>query len=96
MSSHSIPSELAALTLGEVAVIRGVRVVRRSLFGYQVAAGQDLLDAGEAALRLAGGMGLAKASEVCFRCAGDGRGRRGRGVCGVCRGRGTVARRSAA
>ena len=40
--SRSIPGELAALALGEGAVIRGVRVVRRSLFGYQIAAEQAI------------------------------------------------------
>jgi hypothetical protein len=98
--SRSIPGELDALALGEGAVIRGVRVVRRSLFGYQVAAEQTLLDAAEVALRIAriegSAGGLAKGTEVCFRCAGDGRGRRDRGVCGVCHGRGTVIRGSAA
>ena len=101
--SQSIPGEIAALALGEGAVIGGVRVVRRSLFGYEVAAEEALLDAAEVALRIAaaaavarGAAGLAKGTEVCFRCAGDGRGRRDRGVCGVCHGRGTVARRHAA
>jgi hypothetical protein len=98
--SQSIPGEIAGLALGEGAVIHGVRVVRRSLFGYQVAEEEALLDAAEVALRIAAiagrAEGLAKGTEVCFRCAGDGRGRRGRGACGVCHGRGTVARRRAA
>lgn len=102
--SQSISGEISALALGERAVLRGVHVVRRSLFGYQVAADPALLDAAEAEARVAGGaMGLAKGgdgpvkdAEVCFRCAGDGRGRRNRGVCGVCHGRGTLPRRTAA
>jgi hypothetical protein len=89
--SKSIPDELVALSLGEGAVIRGVRVVRRSLFGFQLGAGNDLLDAAQAAARIAGATRRAvprTGVQVCFRCAGDGLGRRDRGVCGVCHGRG--------
>lgn len=85
--SKSIPDELAALALGEAAVLRGVRVVRRSLLGFLI--GKETLDAPAAAARLAAvSKGGAARVEVCFRCAGDGLGRRDRGVCGVCHGRG--------
>jgi hypothetical protein len=86
--SKSIPGELAALALGEAAVIRGVRVTRRSLLGFQI--GRETLDAAGAAARLAASSkgGPAARVEVCFRCAGDGLGRRDRGACGVCHGRG--------
>jgi len=101
--SRSITGEISALALGEGTVLHGVHVVRRSLFGYQVAPEPALLDAEEASARVAGGAkglakgeGAAKETEVCFRCAGDGRGRRDRGVCGVCHGRGTIPRRTAA
>ncbi len=87
--SPSIPDQLAALALGEGASIRGVRVVRRSLFGFQVGGGKALLAATAAATRLAAaGKGGAARVEVCFRCAGDGLGRRDRGRCRVCQGRG--------
>jgi hypothetical protein len=91
--SPSIPDQLAALALGESARIRGVRVVRRSLFGFQVAGGKELLPAAAAAARIATavkGTRTAARVAVCFRCAGDGLGRRDRGRCGVCRGRGIL------
>lgn len=87
--SPSIPDQLAALALGEDARIRGVRVVRCSLFGFQVAGGRETLAAAAAAARIAAaGKGGGAHVAVCFRCAGDGRGRRDRGSCGVCHGRG--------
>jgi hypothetical protein len=87
--TRSIPDELIALALGEGAAIRGVRVVRCSLFGFQVGSGKEILDARAAAARVAGAAkGGPVRVEVCFRCAGDGLGRRDRGVCGVCHGRG--------
>jgi hypothetical protein len=90
--SRSIPDELAALALGEATVLRGVRVVRRSLFGFQIAGGKEILDARAVAARVAAGARVAVARvEVCFRCAGDGLGRRDRGVCRVCHGRGISA-----
>jgi hypothetical protein len=88
---RSIPDELAALALGEAALVHGVRVVRCSLFGFRVAAGREVLDAAAAAARIASaGKGVASRVAVCFRCAGDGLGRRDRGVCGVCHGRGVT------
>ena len=94
--SRSIPDELAALALGEGTVLRGVRIVRRSLFGFQIAAGREILDARAVAARVAASMtkgakGAVARIEVCFRCAGDGLGRRDRGVCGVCHGQGISA-----
>jgi hypothetical protein len=99
--SRSIPEALAGLSLGEGAVFHGVRVVRRSLFGFQLGGGEEILDAGAVAARLAArAKGVASTArpgrraptvEVCFRCAGDGLGRRDRGVCGVCHGLGISA-----
>ena len=99
--SRSIPEALAGLSLGEGAVFHGVRVVRRSLFGFQIGESEEILDARAVAARLAGrAKGVvstarpgrrAPAVEVCFRCAGDGLGRRDRGVCGVCHGLGISA-----
>lgn len=88
---RSIPDELATLVLGESALLRGVRVVRCSLFGFRIGAAGEVLDAPSAAARLAAGekVGTARVA-VCFRCAGDGLGRRDRGVCGVCHGRGVT------
>jgi hypothetical protein len=87
--TRSIPDELAGLALGEGAVVRGVRVVRRSLFGFQIGGGKEILDLGAAASRVAGAAKPGPVRvEVCFRCAGDGLGRRDRGVCGVCHGLG--------
>jgi hypothetical protein len=87
--SPSIPDQLAALALGEEARIRGVRVVRCSLFGFQVAGGREALAAAAATARIAAaGKGFGAHVTVCFRCAGDGLGRRDRGSCGVCHGRG--------
>lgn len=77
------------MVLGETAVVRGVRVRRRSLLGFEVAGQEGLLDAREAARRIGA---LAKCRPVrvaiCSRCGGDGRGRRDRGVCGLCHGSG--------
>jgi hypothetical protein len=99
--SRSIPLSLAGLSLGEGAVFHGVRVVRRSLFGFQVGGGEEILDARAVAARVgARAKGLASTARpgrraavvgVCFRCAGDGLGRRDRGVCGVCHGLGISA-----
>lgn len=97
--SKSISDELGVLALGEGAVIRGVRVVRRSLLGFQVAAGKKLLDAEDAAAAVRAGAsskasskatvkGRAARVDICFRCGGGGLGRRNRGECGVCHGRG--------
>jgi hypothetical protein len=92
--SKSIPDELAALTLGEGALIRGIHVVRRSLLGFQIGPGPDLVDAAAAAARIAVSAsgprkrGPSPHVAICFRCAGDGLGRRDRGACGVCHGRG--------
>ena len=93
--SKSIHDELVALSLGEGAVVRGVRVVRRSLFGFQLGEGRELYDTAQAAARRARVEARAPRRavpragvEICFRCAGDGLGRRDRGVCGVCHGRG--------
>ncbi len=92
----TILDEIASLSLGAGAVIRGVRVVRRTLLGFQV--GGEILDAHVCAARLAKGAGTVKGAkaakggaariEICFRCAGDGLGRRDRGECHVCHGRG--------
>lgn len=76
---------LATLALGASTTIRGVRVVRRTLMGFQI--GGEILDAREAAARLSTVVksGAARV-DLCFRCAGDGLGRRDRGVCHVCQG----------
>jgi hypothetical protein len=87
--SNSICHALGALALGECAIIHGVRVTRRSLFGFQLGARSGLLEAAEAAARIAAAAKAPAARvELCFRCGGDGLGRRNRGVCGVCHGRG--------
>jgi hypothetical protein len=92
-------SALATLSLGEAAVIDGVRVIRRSLLGFQVAGLPEIVEAAEAAARIAR---AAEAKEprrmpaprpivrvlVCTRCSGDGLGRRNRGTCGLCHGPG--------
>jgi hypothetical protein len=44
---------LAAIPLGEAAVIDGVRVIRRSLLGFQVESLPELVEAAEAAARIA-------------------------------------------
>jgi hypothetical protein len=51
--SRSIPDELAALALGEDGAVHGVRVVRCSLFGFQLDGRPEVLDAGAAAARIA-------------------------------------------
>jgi hypothetical protein len=80
-----ILDELAALSLGGVAIIRGVRVVRATLLGFQI--GSEIVDAREAARRLAtAAKSGAWRIEICFRCMGDGLGRRDRGLCRVCGG----------
>lgn len=87
--SPSIPDQLDALALGESARIRGVRVTRRSLFGFQVGGAGELLPAPAAATRIAAAVKpAAPRIALCFRCAGDGLGRRDRGHCRVCHGRG--------
>lgn len=89
MLNQRIAAELSALPLGERAVIHGVRVVRRSLFGFQVARGRDLVETAEAAARV---LSAVRRPEIrvqrCSRCVGDGLGRRNRGACGLCHGRG--------
>lgn len=85
--NKSIAHQLSGLALGEAALLCGVRVVRRSLLGFEV--GGAILDAAEATARLARpAKGRVARIEVCFRCGGDGLGRRDRGECGVCHGRG--------
>jgi hypothetical protein len=89
MAHESIAASLSSIVLGGSAVIRGVRVRRRSLLGFQVGAREELLDPEQAA-RWIGAMAKCRAIRitVCFRCGGDGLGRRDRGMCGLCRGSG--------
>jgi hypothetical protein len=86
---RTIADELARLALGETAALRGARITRRSLLGFQLDGGRALLDPGEIAERLAA-LPRAPALRIalCARCAGDGRGRRNRGACGLCHGPG--------
>jgi hypothetical protein len=85
----TIGAELARLALGETVVVRGARITRRSLLGFQLDGGRALLDPAEIGARL---VTAARAPAVrvalCARCAGDGLGRRNRGSCGLCRGPG--------
>jgi hypothetical protein len=86
---------LAAIPLGEAAVIHGVRVVRKSLLGFQVEDGRDLVEAPEAARRIRStreGQRVRVRVLVCTRCGGDGLGRRNRGACGLCHGPGIQVR----
>jgi hypothetical protein len=89
MAHESIAASLSSIVLGGSAVIRGVRVRRRSLLGFQVGAREDLLDPEQAA-RWIGALAKCRPIRirVCTRCGGDGLGRRNRGVCGLCRGAG--------
>jgi hypothetical protein len=89
MEHESIAASLSSIVLGGSAVIRGVRVRRRSLLGFQVGAREELLDPQQAA-RWIGALAKCRPIRisVCFRCGGDGLGRRDRGVCGLCRGSG--------
>jgi hypothetical protein len=96
---RTIPEALTGLALGEGTILGGARVVRRSLFGFQIDGDAEIRDASATAERLAAAAAVPspraarpvpkpRAVGVCFRCAGDGLGRRDRGVCGVCHGRG--------
>jgi hypothetical protein len=87
-----ITSSLETIVLGETAVINGVRVKRRSLLGFEVAGGEDLLDA-RAAARKIGALAKCRPARIaiCSRCSGDGLGRRNRGTCGLCHGQGIQA-----
>jgi hypothetical protein len=89
MAHESIAASLSSIVLGGSAVIRGVRVRRRSLLGFQVGAREELLDPQQAA-RWIGALAKCRPIRitVCIRCGGDGLGRRNRGVCGLCRGSG--------
>jgi len=100
-----VNTALAKIPLFDAAVIRGVRIIRRSLLGFQIDGREDLLDAAELAAELEGPRKgprgpaakapLRKAASarivLCSRCAGDGLGRRNRGACGLCRGPGIQA-----
>jgi len=99
--SHVVTT-LAAIPLFEAAVVRGVRVIRRSLLGFQIEGRDELFDAAELAARLEARRKEPRPAAMlrkpvsariglCSRCAGDGLGRRNRGVCGLCHGAGIQA-----